>query len=96
MTKNRSGFLPVGFLVVDIPPMIIPAAWGSGGVMSFPITAIKGRPIDRIDITTIQVVSGIHPIIDMGTTIHTLTAIIGTLTLTIAVTGGLDSLLKVG
>ena len=96
MTKSRSGFLPVGFLVVDTPPMIIPAAWGAGGVMSFPITTIKGRPIDQIDITTIQVVSGIHPIIDMDTTIHTLTAIIGTLTLTIAVTGGLDSHFKVG
>jgi len=72
--------------------MIIPAAWGAGGVMSFPTTTIKGRPIGQIDITTIQVVSGIRPIIDMGTTIHTLTAIIGTLTLTIAVTGGLDNL----
>lgn len=72
--------------------MIIPAAWTAGEVMSFPITTIKGRPIDHIDTTTTQVVSGIRTIIDMGTTIHTLTAIIGTLTLTIAVIGGLDSL----
>jgi len=64
--------------------------------MSFPITTIKGRPIDLIDITTIQVVSGIRTIIDMVTTIHTLTAIIGTLTLTIAVIGGLNNLFKVG
>jgi hypothetical protein len=42
------------------------------------------------------VVSGIRTIIDMGTTIHTLTAIIGTLTLTIAVTGGRDNLFRAG
>lgn len=70
--------------------MIILAAWGAGGVMSFPITIIKGRPINQIDITTTPVVSGIHPIIDMDTTILMLTVIIGTLILTIAVTGGLD------
>jgi hypothetical protein len=64
--------------------------------MSSPITITRERHTNHIEITTIQVASGIRTIIDMGTTIHTLTAIIGTLTLTIAVTGGLDSLFKWG
>lgn len=70
--------------------MIILAAWGAGGGMSSHITTIKGKPITPIEITTIPVVSGIRPIIDI--TIHTLTAIIGTLTLTMGATGGLDYL----
>ncbi len=92
MIENRSGFHPVGFLVVDTPHMIILAVWAAGGTIHFPTIATKGKPITHTDIpiTTIPVVSGIRHIID--TTIRTLIAIIGIHTLTIAVTGGLDRL----
>jgi hypothetical protein len=74
--------------------MIILAVWVTGGTIHFPIIATKGKPITHtaIPITTIPVVPGIRPIIDTTTTIHTLIAIIGIHTLTIAVTGGLDRL----
>ena len=96
MIENRSGFHPVGFLVVDTPPMIILAVWVAGDTIHFPIIATKGKPITHtaIPITTIPVVPGIRPIIDTTTTIRTLIAIIGIHTLTIAVTGGLDHILN--
>lgn len=78
--------------------MIILAAYGAGGTILFPITAIKEKPISHtaIPITTIQAAPGIHPTINTTTTttitIHTLIAIIGIHILTIAVTGGLDKL----
>ena len=76
--------------------MIIQAVWVAGGTIHFPIIATKGKPITHtaIPITTIPVVPGIRPIIDITTTIRTLIAIIGIHTLTIAVTGGLDHILN--
>ena len=77
MIKNRSGFLLVGFLAVDTRLMIIPAS-GILGTILFTIMAIRGRPIIPIDtqITTLQLVPGIHPAIPTG--IHTIiTVIIG-------------------
>jgi len=84
---SRSGFLPVGFLAADTPPMIILAAWLAGGTTHLPIIATKGKPITHTvipTITIIPVVPGMHTII------RTLTAIIGIRMVTIAITGGLD------
>lgn len=85
----KSGFLPVGFLVVDTRPLITLAAWGAGNTIHFPIIAIKGKHIIHTIhiITTIQVVPriptaitiGIHIIstgIHMPTGIHTIITVI--------------------
>jgi hypothetical protein len=71
MIKPRSGFLPVGFLVVDTHPMIILVALGAGGKIRFPIITIKGKHIIHtvITIITIQAFS-IHPM-PIRTCIHT-------------------------
>ena len=74
---SRSGFLPVGFLAADTPPMIILAAWLAGGTTHLPIIATKGKRIT-------------HTVTPTITIIRTLTAIIGIRMVTIAITGGLD------
>jgi hypothetical protein len=67
--------------------LFIRAGFGVGGTIRFPIIATKGRPIIRI--TIIQVAACILPI----TYIHI--AIIGILTHTIAVTGGINQIVLI-
>jgi len=75
MTKPEiTGSLRAGFLAADTRPMIILAAYGTGGPILFPTIAIKGKPIihTAIPITTILRVPGIriHTAIPIG--IHTI------------------------
>jgi len=87
--RNRSGFLQVGFLAVDIRLMIIQVACGVG-MIPLPITAVKEKPIihTSIPITTTHIVHT-HTIINTTTT-HI--PIIGIHTHTMTVTGGLENM----